>query len=123
MSWCNIHSCTARCTYRIFAPFSETFICSGVQNWVERRVAVSQKKYSKMDTTTKQDLRAVFELCEPNPEGLISLRKLQELFQSHSPNNNSVSLFSLFMLSIVNSQRCACIVQLSRLSRSHSKKF
>ena len=44
-----------------------------------------------MDTTTKQDLRAVFELCEPNHEGLISLRKLQELFQSHSPNNNSVS--------------------------------
>ena len=47
--------------------------------------------------TTQEDLRAVFELCEPNPEGLISLRKLQELFQSHSStsNNNSVSLILL----------------------------
>lgn len=46
----------------------------------------------KMDFTgNTEDLRTVYELCEPNQEGLISLRKLQELFQSHS---SSVSLIT-----------------------------
>ena len=46
----------------------------------------------KMDFTgNTEDLRTVYELCEPNHEGLISLRKLQELFQSHS---SSVSLIT-----------------------------
>ena len=42
-------------------------------------------------TGNTEDLRTVYELCEPNHEGLISLRKLQELFQSHS---SSVSLIA-----------------------------
>ena len=46
----------------------------------------------KMDFTgNTEDLSTVYELCEPNQEGLISLRKLQELFQSHS---SSVSLIT-----------------------------
>ena len=44
-------------------------------------------------TGNTEDLRTVYELCEPNHEGLISLRKLQELFQSHS---SSVSLNTYF---------------------------
>ena len=39
------------------------------------------------------DLKAVFELCEPNSDGLISLRKLQELFQQHNPDQNAVRRF------------------------------
>ena len=39
------------------------------------------------------DLKAVFELCEPNSDGLISLRKLQELFQQHNPDQNTVRQF------------------------------
>ena len=29
------------------------------------------------------ELQTVFQLCDPNEEGLISLQKLQELFQQH----------------------------------------
>ena len=46
-------------------------------------------------TGNTEDLRTVYELCEPNHEGLISLRKLQELFQSHS---SSVSLFTYLLV-------------------------
>ena len=53
----------------------------------------NQKSKIKMDfTENTEDLRTVYELCEPNHEGLISLRKLQELFQSHS---SSVSLIMI----------------------------
>ena len=45
-------------------------------------------------TGNTEDLRTVYELCEPNHEGLISLRKLQELFQSHS---SSVSLITFLL--------------------------
>ena len=49
-------------------------------------------------TGNTEDLRTVYELCEPNHEGLISLRKLQELFQSHS---SSVSLITYFILIVI----------------------
>lgn len=51
--------------------------------WFDRKT--KNKSKLKMDFTgNTEDLRTVYELCEPNHEGLISLRKLQELFQSHS---------------------------------------
>ena len=54
----------------------------------------------KMDFTgNTEDLRTVYELCEPNHEGLISLRKLQELFQSHS---SSVSLITSYFTTYFN---------------------
>ena len=35
----------------------------------------------KMESTTQLDLHQVFQMCHPNQEGLISLKKLQELFR------------------------------------------
>ena len=45
-------------------------------------------------TGNTEDLRTVYELCEPNHEGLISLRKLQELFQSHSSSVSFITYFT-----------------------------
>ena len=50
---------------------------------------------------TSEDLRAVFELCEPNSEGLISLRKLQELFQQHSSATNVRILIAFLLFSVL----------------------
>ena len=59
----------------------------------------TNKSKLKMDFTgNTEDLRTVYELCEPNHEGLISLRKLQELFQSHS---SSVSLITFLLYTYV----------------------
>jgi Ca2+-binding EF-hand superfamily protein len=43
-----------------------------------------QQQFGQGNTNTSQDqLKAVFQMLEPNDEGLISLRKLQDLFQQH----------------------------------------
>ena len=49
-----------------------------------------------MESTTPQlDLHQVFQMCHPNQEGLISLKKLQELFQQHA-SENAVGLLFIF---------------------------
>ena len=51
-------------------------------------------KAEKMESTTPQlDLHQVFQMCHPNQEGLISLKKLQELFQQHASENAVGLLF------------------------------
>ena len=35
-------------------------------------------------TKGSEELRVVFQMCVPNEDGLISLRKLQELFEQHA---------------------------------------
>ena len=53
-------------------------------------------KPKKMESTTPQlDLHQVFQMCHPNQEGLISLKKLQELFQQHA-SENAVGLLFIF---------------------------
>ena len=66
--------------------WGEAILCAEFKSevpWFDRKT--KNKSKLKMDFTgNTEDLRTVYELCEPNHEGLISLRKLQELFQSHS---------------------------------------
>lgn len=53
------------------------------------------KKYAQ------DELKTVFQLCDPNDDGLISLRKLQELFQQHQ-EKVSKSVYCLSMCKVGN---------------------
>ena len=51
----------------------------------------------------EQEIRAVFDLCQPNKDGLISLRVFQQLYEEHTygPEGKSESSDSLVSYGLV----------------------
>ena len=58
-----------------------------IKSRVIRAIVSVSGALRKMESTTQLDLHQVFQMCHPNQEGLISLKKLQELFQQHASEN------------------------------------
>ena len=44
-----------------------------------------------MNSLSGDELQTVFQLCQPNESGLISLSKLQKLFEQHKTGNTASS--------------------------------
>jgi hypothetical protein len=60
-------------------PRNSSFQCM-LSNWSE--------SLAKMNDLSGEELKAVFQLCQPNAKGLISLAKLQNLLDQHTNQLN-----------------------------------
>ena len=69
-------------------------LCEKPQSWrlvIKYCQSTFLKKMAAGHNNNDQELRTVFQMCQPNSEGLISLKKLQDLFRQHDSNYSSVS--------------------------------